>query len=366
MIWRMFALAFFALWMGSIAPITTHEQKLVDAVARGGAQELFDGLHYCVKHNKDLPFELTHTGFHLKNNLNGLKNYIVADYQTKNELIDLASSVIETERVYAQKGYYTFVHGQRRGYLFAERIYTFLWQLHENEPTTDFLFAHVKPLLTTQKERDAEDSMRAYLLKHGRKQGDAKMRQKLLFLNYGLFANLGDSSSSTAYYVSNNLNFGSTPISITARDAFDLLGYKKIYSRYQQEIEDLEKAYAKGSTGTILVVAIPSKDLHRYVYLCKSGSSGAGMGGVKRFITIKGIGSTDDIHVIMKAIRENPSSLDTDDLEFCMVMTQADGGLDPRTGIKVEAIMGGDKKTLAALQKKEKELYKKIQAEIEG
>lgn len=345
--------------------VTSHEQALITGMETGGVQELFEGLDYCYKHSKDLECSLTQTGIHLKNNLFGLQDYVVKQYANNSDLLKMANEVIEKERVYKQKGYYTFVHGQKRGYLLPEKMYTFLWQLHEHYPVNDFLFAHVKPLLTS-KEKAEEAKLRAHLLKHGRKQGDAAMRQKLLFLNYGLFGNLKDSSSSTAHYVASNVNFGSSPISITTKDAFNLLGYQKVYSKYQSEIEALEKDYAASSHGTILLVAVPSKDIEKYVYLCSSGSSGHGMGGVKRTIKIKGIGSTDDIKLIMKAIIENPSSLDTDDLEFCLIMTQEDGGLDPKTGIKIEPIISGDKKALAKLQEREKELYKKIKKEIEG
>lgn len=345
--------------------VTLHEQALIAGMEIGGAQELFDGLSYCYKHSKDLACSLTQTGIHLKNNLFGLQDYVVKQYTTNSELLSMANQVIEKERDYKQKGYYTFVHGQKRGYLFPEKMYTFLWQIHEQYPADDFLFAHVKPLLTG-KEKDDEAKTREYLLKHGRKPQDGAMRQKLLFLNYGLFGNLKDSSSSTAHYVASNVNFGSSPISITTKDAFNLLGYQKIYSKYQSEIEALEKDYAISNYGTVLLVAVPKKDIEKYVYLCSSGSSGYGMGGVKRTISIKGIGSTDDIKVIMKAIIDNPSSLDTDDLEFCLIMTQKDGGLDPKTGIKLEPIISGDKKALAQLQKREKELCKKIKKEIEG
>jgi hypothetical protein len=346
-------------------PVTSHEQTLITGMETGGVQELFDGFNYCYNHSKDLECSLTQTGIHLKNNLFGLQDYVVKQYANNSDLLKMANEVIEKERNYKQKGFYTFVHGQKRGYLLPEKMYTFLWQIHEQCPADDFLFAHVKPLLTSN-EKTQEAKLRAHLLKHGRKQGDAAMRQKLLFLNYGLFGNLKDSSSSTAHYVASNVNFGSSPISITTKDAFNFLGYQNVYSKYQTEIEALEKDYAVSSHGTILLVAVPQKDIEKYVYLCSSGSSGSGMGGVKRSISIKGIGKTDDIKLIMKAIIENPTSLDSDDLEFCLIMTQDDGGLDPKTGIKIEPIISGDKNALAKLQEREKELYKKIKKEIEG
>lgn len=344
---------------------TAHEQSLIDGVAHGTAYDLFDGLHYCVKNAIKLPFELTQTGIHLQNNPYGHTNYVVTNYRGSKELMGMASQVLEKERDYQKKGYYTFVHGQKRAYLFPEKMYTFLWQLHEGVELENFLFAHIKPLLVTDKEKDDEEQMRRYLLKYGRKPGDGPMRQKLLFLNYGLFGNLNDSSSSTANYVASNVNFGSKPIAVTTKDAFEFLGYQKIYKKYQKEIEALEKDYAVSNYGTILLIAVPKKDIAKYVYLCSSGSSGFGMGGVRRAITIKGVGTTDDINIIMNALIRNPSALNTDDVEFCLIMTQKDGGLDPKTGIKVVPILAGDAKANAALEKREKELCAKIRKEIQ-
>lgn len=344
---------------------TAHEQSLIDGVAHGTAYDLFDGLRYCVKNTIKLPFALTQTGMHLNNNSFWLTNYTVTTYTANKELMRMATQVIEKEREYQKKGYYTFVHGQKRVYLFPEKMYTFLWQLRHDVELENFLFAHVKPLLETKKEKDEEEKIRQHLLKYGRKPQDGPMRQKLLFLNYGLFGNLSDSSSSTANYVASNANFGSKPIAVTTKDAFEFLGYQKIYKKYKAEIEALEKDYAVSTNGTIILVAVPQKDIAKYVYVCSSGSSGWGMGGVKRSISIKGVGTTDDVAIIMDALLHNPSSLNTDDIEFCLIMTQKDGGLDPHTGIKIEPILAGDPAINAALAKKEKDLCDRIAKDIQ-
>lgn len=345
---------------------TAQEQSVINAVDLGSAKDLFSGLQYCFKNVTDLPFNLTQTGMHLKNNLHGINNHVVSVYAASNELMDMASQVLKKEREYQNKGYYTFVHGQKRGYLFPEKMYTFLWKLKHGVEVDDFLFAHVKPLLKSKKEKDDEEKMRQHLLKYGRTPQDGPMRQKLLFLNYGLFGNLNDSSSSTANYVASNVNYGSSPISITAKDAFEYLGYQKVYKKYQSEIEALEKEYAISNYGTILLIAVPQKDIAKYVYLCSSGSSGFGMGGVKRSIPIAGIGVTDDIRLIMDALIKNPLALNTDDVEFCLIMTQHAGGLDPLTGIKVIPIISGTQTANAQLAAKEKNLCDRISADIHG
>lgn len=345
---------------------TKYEDSLIQAVAKGDANALFKGINYCKNHFVNLPFSLTPTGIHLKNNLWAFDYSVVQDYVANPELMDVVSQVIKKERDYAQKGYYTFVHGQRRAYLLSERIYSFLWQLRKNKITQDFLFAHVKPLLVTPEQLQEEEEMRLYLLEHGRKPKDPVTRQKLLFLNFGLFNQIKDKGSNTAYYVSHNINWGSAPIHITTYDAFKLLGYESIYYKYESQLKALDEAYTNGSYGNILMIAIPRDVIHKYAFLCHAGKGSSGIGGVKREISIPGIGTTSDIRIIMKTLMENPTAINSDDLEFCLIMTQHEGGLDPHTGIKIDPIITGDIKHIEQLAQIERKLCELIRLDIQA
>jgi hypothetical protein len=54
-----------------------------------------------------------------------------------------------------------------------------------------------------------------------------------------------------------------------------------------------------------------------------------------RTINIRGIGQTPDINVIMETLNHNPEKMEeTDKLEFCMIMAQHKGGLDPAPAFK--------------------------------
>lgn len=344
------------------------DAAVVKLVNEGDGADLLKGLSYAYYLNKrNLPFKLTLTGIHLYQNSWALHRYPVDKYQNEPQLLDLLSDIIKKERELAAHGYYTFIHGQRRIYYLPSRIYTFLWQLHNQYQTKDFLFAHVKPLLSTEEEWQEEENVRNYLLAHGRKPQDNYTRQKLLFLNYGLFAQMNDRGSNTAHFIGRNINWGSSPITITCKDAFKFFGYEHIYNKYADEIEVLAKAYEADSFGNALMIAVPKDVIQEYVYLCQPARGFTGMGGVRRSIYIDGIGQTDDIQLIMDALCNNPERIfDTDDLEFCMIMTQLKGGLDPRTGIQVHPLISGNKVALTQLKEKEQQLLRSIESAIKA
>jgi hypothetical protein len=179
-------------------------------------------------------------------------------------------------------------------------------------------------------------------------------------MNYALFANSLNLGSNSSFYVSQNTNSKLGTIPLSAQDPFKKLGYESIYSRYKKEIESLASQYLKLSNyGNLLCFAIPKDTIHKYVFPAVSG-------GVKKPVAIDGIGETSDIKTIMETLRHHPERInDTDKLEFCLIMTQNKGGLDPDTGIKIIPILSGDPTKLAELQKKEDALFAKIKAAIE-
>lgn len=343
------------------------DDAIVSLVSTGDAADLFKGLSYAAyKNKKNLPFKLTPTGIHLYNNLWALNRYPIDKYKIEPGLLEILSQIIAKERELGAQGFYTFLHGQRRVYYLPERLYTMLWQARKNQAYKDFLFAHVKPLLQDEKEKTDEEAVRQYLLLHGRKPKDNYTRQKLLFLNYAHFAQIIDMGSNTAHYVAANTNWGSVPINIFPKDAFKLLGFEHIYEKYASQIDELQKEHENsGQFGNTLLVAIPKNKVHRYAFLCESGRGLSGRGGVRKAIYIKGIGMTDDIKVIMETLLNNPEKIqDTDDLEFCMIMTQKEGGLDPQTGIQVHPLISGDATRIAQLQQKEQKLLALIENDV--
>ena len=343
------------------------DDAIVNLVNTGDGADLFKGLSYAsFKGKTNLPFQLTPTGLHLYKNLWALSNYPVDKYKYEPGLIDILSQIIAKERELDAQGYYTFLHGQRRVYYFPERLYTTLWQLHTDQICKNFLFAHVKPLLKSEQEKADEEAIRQYLLLYGRKPQDNHTRQKLLFLNYAYFAQMRDMGSNTAHYVAANRNWGSVPINIFPKDAFKIFGFEHIYEKYASQIENLQKEHeSSGQFGNTLIVAVPKDKVHHYVFLCEAGKGSSGRGGVRRAVYIDGIGITDDIKIIMETLLNNPEKIqDCDDLEFCLIMTQLEGGLDPHTGIQIHPLISGDKTTIIQLQEKERQLLRLIENDI--
>jgi len=289
--------------------------------------------------------------------------YIFIKFKDNTELEELLNTVFKKEAEY-KDDYYTFVHGQRRELYLPEKIYTLLWQLKKRQSLQDFFFAHVKDLVESPDAKAYDKVQKNFILSFGNSdgRGGADARRKLLFMNYALFANSRNSGSCTADYVLENENskLGST-INIALSEPFKMFGYQGVYSdALKNKIEVLAQEYKDASKyGNLLFIAVPKNKVHKYVYLAETG-------GPKIDIEIDGIGRTSDIRIIMDTLLSAPHKIkDTDELEFCLIMMQHKGGLDPKTGIKIMPILSGDPNKLAELQKKEDELLAEITQRVQ-
>lgn len=287
----------------------------------------------------------------------------LAKFVGNNELKDLLKSVIIKEQQLSDD-YYTFVHGQRKELYLSEKIYTHLWQLKKKRTIPGFFFAHVKDLVESPDDITYEKIQKHFILSHGNydnwQKGQVDARLKLLFMNYALFANAQNLGSNTAYYVLNDVNANSF-IDLSPLDLFRMFGYQEVCDeKLRTKIKALCQEYKDASKyGNLLFIAVPKDKIHKYVYLA-DGS------GPKRSIEIEGIGRISDIRIIMDTLLNAPHKIkDTDQLEFCLIMMQHKGGLDPNTGIKIMPILSGDPKKLEELKKKEDELLAEITQRVQ-
>jgi hypothetical protein len=331
------------------------------------AQNILDDQKHV--NNLNLP-----TSQHLKNNAwNGLQEQYIS-YFTEPQLSHLYKEFRRKEEEFNNKGYYTFVHGQENRFYFPERLYTHLWGLRHKQPIDKFFFAHVKDLVATPEAKFEEDIMRKTIHMTGsateseNPKIDILRRKKVLFMNYAFFANSYNLGSSSANYIIRNINspIGSE-VKISSREPFTLLGYDWIYEKHQQEIEQLIRDYETLSRfndrylsgyGNMLLIAIPKDKIYKYVYLCESGA-------LQKSLEKKDGTKITDIRIAMETLLKNPETLqDSDRIEFCLIMTQQKGGLDPSTGIQIYPLLSGDPEKLKALQEREKILLDKITADV--
>ena len=282
------------------------------------------------------------------------------------ELKDLYSTFRKKEQELNKQGYYTFVHGQQRRFYFPERLYTHLWGLRQHQSVNNFLFAHVKDLIDTPETLFEEDIARKTIHMAGTiqesesREVDIERRKKVLFMNYTFFANTKNLGSNSADYVIKNKNApAGREIEISIKEPFTLLGYDWIYKKYQQEIEQLTEDYANLSGyGNMLLIAVPKDKIYKYVYICKSG-------GLQQPLMKKDGTQITDIRIAMETLLKNPEQIvDSDQIEFCLIMTQIKGGLDPSSGIQIYPLLSGDPEKLKALQAREKILLDKITADV--
>lgn len=108
----------------------------------------------------------------------------------------------------------------------------------------------------------------------------------------------------------------------------------------------------------MLLIAVPKDKIYKYVYLCDAFA--------KHLPLLKRDGTQiTDIRVSMEMLLKNPESLvNSNKVEFCLIMTQQKGGLDPSTGIQIYPLLSGDPEKLKTLQAREKILLDKITADV--
>lgn len=294
----------------------------------------------------------------------------VVTQQLSEQLKQFVARFVTKETELFKNGYYTFVHGQPREACFLQKLYTHLWCLKTKQTANNFLFAHIKPLLKTDQERTKERIIYETLQAKGSDNDNIFGFDNVLFVNHALFANFSyrPGCCSGLYAL---LNMKKREYDI--KSPFATLDYEWVYEKYKSEIDQLAKEYKNTcSYGSLLLFAIPKEKVNKYVFLADNC-------GKRTSLWIDGIGSTSNIKEIMESIYHCPKKVsltdplaiefklnkNTDLLEFCIIMTRENGGLDPSTGIQVHAFLPGDSAKLAELQKKEDILFAKIKAAIE-
>ncbi len=295
----------------------------------------------------------TMTVKHLNQNKHMVNSLIVPNYIDNTELTRMVNAIIAQENT-LKENYYTFIHGQRSSYLLAEHLYTFLKQQHSND-NPEFLYLHVNKEVNDKK---TEKKLRKYLLANGRNNDED--RQRILFVNYALFANDTNSGSNSAHYIIQNHNVGA--ISISFEEIFKNNNIEHLYFKYQSRLRQLYNEYKSlNQYGTCILIAVPKSTIHKHLYTAVSG-------GGKRAVDIKGHGYTYDIRLILKTIEESPELIkDTDQLEFCIPMTtDKNGGLNPESGIKIFPFSAANPSALDAWYAQVHALFDEIQKDIQS
>ncbi len=337
------------------------KEKLVEKSDGNTLGLVLKRLIYC--HNYDNNHEAkTQTSKHIKNNLKRVvKTKIVHEALQKPGVAKMLDSVFKKEQA-LQSDYYTFVHGQQWKFALLEPWFTQLWSLKNNQSCKDFLFPHLEKPQDNKDQLIQEKKLRKETLDKG---GN---RNRLQFLNWGLFSNCSDLGSNSISYVLNNSN-GSLPLAIqemqgrgfSIKSIFDNLGYTHIYEKYKDQLSNLEQEHNNLSEhGQMLLFAVPKDKIKDCVYLTRAG-------GPKVKISIDGIGDTDDINIIMETLRNNPEKIaDTDRIQFALVKTW-DFALNPeKSGIKVFPFNAADadSEKVKEFRAKEEELFRQIKQDI--
>ena len=280
---------------------------------------------------------------------NETSNYIVSDIEaTPNykkhleKLAPLLCSIIKEEKILYDKGYFVFFHGQRWEYLFGEKLYTDLWALTNNKKRpTNYLFPHVR-VAGLDPEESGTLSRKA-ILKKGGDWGD-RARNTLLFTTNSLFSNYkkDDCRSALSYFLTND-NYESVCFSL--HDIFTHYKLSNLYTKYAQEIADLEVHYNAAKTlGTLLRVAIPKTMLRDYCFRTDAGEV-----------------HCPDTYAFLENLKAKPQNKFNNE-EFCIVML--DEAMNPEGRILIKAYHCAEQTEYKKFETGYEQLIQKLSAEI--
>ena len=287
--------------------------------------------------------------------------------------------IIAIEKREAQKGNYTFVHGQPWMLNFFEELYTFLWQTVTGVNTKDFLFLRFKhfyfdSIKQFKDKLDKHKKKHEYYLKHGTggyyacgMNGNTN-RNYIMFLNYALFNN--QFGSSTARYIAKGDSENGISKYLQIENMFGYLGLEHYYQQFAQELEQLRQEHEKltqksqQTYGHPLVISISQAMLNKIVYVSWTGKK-------ERFGLADG-GKTADVKQVLDLLRQDPYALAddysgqyirSDRNEFSFILS-LDGALKPNNGVCMYSIPPVEKQKWQAYCKKRDALFKRIEQSI--
>lgn len=286
----------------------------------------------------------------------------IYEYFSDEELFHIAKTASEKQEELDKQGYYTFFHGQKRHFYFPIKLHSYICNAYKQN-SIDFIRAHIKqyPPEVSQKEKE----QKIYSEIFNADSYDPKEHYgHLLFMNYALFANDKHPGSNSALYVKKNDNARGTK-SFAPKDIFEQHNLLSVYKKFKNEIDGLfDDYFTLSKKGTLLLVAVPKKDVNKYVYAITFTTDDA-WGGSKQLDAASILQAITDKAPLISHNKYGSWEASKDRIEFCLVMTHKNGGLDPKSGIKVLPLITGKPDRLNELQQRENDLFEKMRPDIE-
>ncbi len=181
-------------------------------------------------------------------------------------------AILKEERAYKARGYYSFYHGCMKDIYFTQLIDTKLDELLTGKKTHFLIMRSPIPGNLTYSDTDRtqhtltnEKEISTHLKEHGvRNDEHDNYRQRLLSVNSAI---TGCGCCTLSYFVNSFSSYGNKPRLTDEK--------QKIYNKYQQALDELEREFENLSGGILLHIAINKDCIDEYSY-----SSAVG-GGIK-------------------------------------------------------------------------------------
>ena len=245
-------------------------------------------------------------------------------------------------------GRYTFVHGQQWAYEWTASLYKALYETATNTTTTNYQFLRFKRpnKLNQKKERELYQQLR-----NGKGHMYWRIKDsRLLWLNFALFGNNKSYGSSSVNYWARGTDCSNG--SIADEYIFNKFNLKKMYTKYEKELEQLKKEHAAlTKRGNLLLISLSPKYVAENITISPE--------------TQYCCDTKTNIVSLLNTLKTNPSAVQNSNrLAFTLILTK-DRALKPSDDIRIFAFNGIEPAKWAAFCKKRTALFERIKKDAQ-
>ena len=222
------------------------------------------------------------------------------------EVQKILNTMHAQEKVEAQAGNVTFVHGCAWGWDLKQDLFTKLMEITHNKKFENFRFLRFKDHYDVT---NADEKMHQALKDNQPEQ----FRPDVLFMNHALFGNSSNKGSCTFDYwyenhdqsVNNNRNI------IDLEELFTKANMQDSFDKYKKDIKKLEQLHKKAENkGIILLISANQEIAQQSIYPAYWGAH-------KAHIATKDGKKLNTIQDIINTLKQNPTSLqNADQMEY--------------------------------------------------
>jgi hypothetical protein len=266
------------------------------------------------------------------------------------------TTLYQKELAESAAGRLTFVHAQQWKWEWYAWLYKKLYETVTGTQISNYQFLRFNRIKKPSEQK--EDNIYTNLKNYGRAHG---FRNRLFFLNAGLFGNTTNIGSCSMDYWNHNGDMSHLrhdTYKVNNSYIFNKFNLSALYTKYQQQLNQLEAEHqALTQRGNFLLVSLSKELAQSHVFM-------ASCPGYKYSVFIDGT-QTDDTLQFFATLKKDPTKIsETDCIEFCLILTKPHT-LRPSPGFQIFAFNDIDPTTWQAFCTKRDNLFAHIKKDIQ-